>query len=75
MSYTHNRKIYGVIDLLGDLGGVTEVIMIVFGVFLFPVSEFSFVMKAAKRLFLARTRENEFFMNPDPSKKANKYLA
>ena len=36
---THARKIYGFIDLLGDLGGVTEVIMLVFGFLLFPVSE------------------------------------
>lgn len=52
---THARKIYGFIDLLGDLGGVTEVIMLVFGFFLFPVSEQSFIVQATKRLFMAKT--------------------
>ena len=38
-----------------DLGGVMEVIIFVFGIFLFPVSEFSFIMKALQKLYLART--------------------
>jgi len=42
-------------DLLGDLGGVTEVVMICFGFFLFPIAEHSFTMKAIKNLYLART--------------------
>ena len=57
----HQRKIYGWLDLLGDLGGVTEVVMICFGIFLFPISEHSFYMKAIKKLFLARTSEGNFF--------------
>jgi hypothetical protein len=36
---THKRKVYGFLDLLGDLGGVTEIVMIVFGFFLFSISE------------------------------------
>lgn len=41
---THGREVYGFLDLLGDLGGVTEVIMLVFGFFLFPISEHSYVI-------------------------------
>ena len=51
----HERKIYNFFDLLGELGGVTEVIMIFFGVFLFKVSKHSFIMKATKRIFTAFT--------------------
>ena len=40
--YVHERQIYGFIDLLGDLGGVMEVIMIVFGIILYPISFHSF---------------------------------
>lgn len=47
--------------MLGDLGGVTEVIMLLFGFFLFPISEYSYVMRATSRLFLARTKENDLF--------------
>ena len=51
------RTIYNLFDLLGDLGGVTEIIMIVFGAFLFPISEHSFTMDAMKKFFLARTKD------------------
>jgi hypothetical protein len=42
-------------DLLGDLGGVRELAIICFGIFLMPIAEHSFIMKAAKYLFFART--------------------
>ena len=56
-----SRQVYNIFDLLGDLGGVTEVIMLTFGFFLFSVSEHSFHMTAIKKLFYARTRDNEIF--------------
>ena len=40
----HERTIYSFFDLLGDLGGVTEVIMVSFGFMLFPISEHSFIL-------------------------------
>jgi hypothetical protein len=49
------------LDLLGDLGGVTEVIMIVFGLFIFPVSEHSFIIKAVKKLYMAKTKNDKLF--------------
>ena len=58
----HKRVRYGIFDLLGDLGGVLEVIMIIFGIFLYPVSEHGFVMKAANKLFFARTNRNDVFI-------------
>ena len=60
----HERAVYGSLDLLGDLGGVTEVVMIVFGVFLYPISEHSFTLKAAKKMFKVRTKENNLFYPP-----------
>jgi hypothetical protein len=56
------------LDLLGDLGGATEVIMIIFGFFIFPVAEHQFTIAAAKRLFLARTKDNSIFLNPTAAK-------
>ena len=52
---------YCLIDLLGDLGGVTEVIMLMFGFFLYPISEHSYVMRATSRMFLAKTKDNKLF--------------
>jgi hypothetical protein len=51
------------LDLLGDLGGVTEVIMICFGIFIYPVSEHSFVIKAIRKLYMAKTKENQVFQD------------
>ena len=54
----HSRQVYSLLDLLGDLGGVTEVVMILFGFLLFAVSEHSFRLKASHQLYLARTKDN-----------------
>ena len=57
----HSRIVYGWLDLLGDLGGVSEIIGIVFGFFLLPVSYHSFIMKASQHLYYARTKDNNLF--------------
>ena len=57
----HERKIYTLIDILGDLGGVVQIIVLFFGVFLNPIAEHSFVMKATKRLFTAKTKDDNLF--------------
>ena len=59
-------------DLIGDLGGVLEVITFIFGIFLFPVSEFSFIIKALEKLYLARTSQTGLFKNDKMKKKNNK---
>ena len=64
-------------DLLGDLGGVTEIVMLIFGAFLFPVSEFSFVVEAMKRFFLAKTVDEDLLLDnddPDENKLKSKHL-
>jgi hypothetical protein len=64
----HERAIYSLLDLLGDLGGVTEVMMIVFCFILLPISEHSFVVKSMKKLYIARTREKDLFLPPKEKK-------
>ena len=61
-SIKHVRVVYDLLMVLGDLGGVTEVIMICFGFFLYPISEHSFYLQAIKKLFLARTRNESLFL-------------
>ena len=58
----HKRKIYDIVALLGDLGGVTEVIMLTMGILLFPISEASYNLLSTRRMFMART-ENENIFN------------
>jgi hypothetical protein len=42
-------------DLMGDLGGVMEVLYVLFFLLIGPIQKFSFVLKATKMLFSART--------------------
>ena len=53
----HQRKVYGFLGFIGDIGGVTEIVMKLFGFFVLPFSEFSFNLKAMKKLFLVRTTD------------------
>ena len=58
------------LGVLGDLGGIFEITMIVFGFFLFPVSEHSFYLKASRLLYFARTKDQGLFnQNKDPELK------
>lgn len=59
--YKLTREIYNAFDLLGDLGGVTEVIMIFFGFILYSFSEHSFYLTASQKLFFARTEDKDVF--------------
>lgn len=45
--------------MIGDLGGVTEIIMMMFGFFMFPINEFSFNIKAMKKWFMVYTKDND----------------
>ena len=64
-SIYHKREIFNALDLVGELGGVIEVFVITFSVFLGPVSYFSFILKATKILFLARTEDGLLFEDKD----------
>jgi hypothetical protein len=61
----HERSVYNFLDLLGDLGGLTECFMLSFGFFLFPISEHSFIVQASKKLFIAKSKNDNLFMEPD----------
>ena len=46
ISVSHSRQVYGILDLLGDLGGVLEVILLITGMVFYSISEHNFVLKA-----------------------------
>ena len=52
----HKRVAYGIIDLLGDLGGVLEVIVAVLGVMILPISKYSFELKVLENMFIVHTK-------------------
>jgi hypothetical protein len=47
--------------------------MVFFGLILLPISEHSFVIKAAKKLFYARTNRNDIFI-PKDDPQAEKFI-
>ena len=61
-------------DLLGDLGGVRELFVISFGIFLLPISGHIFVMNAAKYLFFARTSNTGLFEKKKDDFRLNKFM-
>ena len=61
----HKRKIFGWFGLLGKLGGITNIFMIFLGGIMQPVSEHSFILKASKKLFIARTKDDNLFAQDD----------
>lgn len=48
----HSRKEYDVIDLLGDIGGIQNILVILFGWFFYSLSEYSMFMDAFNRIFV-----------------------
>ena len=56
----HQRKVYDILDLIGDLGGVFEICFQVLGFFILPISYHSFIIKALKKIFLIKTKDEEF---------------
>ena len=57
----HTRKKYAFFDLLGDLGGVLEVILLAFGFVFNSIAYHSFLVQASKKLFYARTMIEDIF--------------
>lgn len=42
-------------EMLGGIGGVFELLIMILGIIMFPLSEHNFIYSAAKRLYFART--------------------
>ena len=52
------RKVYDINQLLGEVGGVMKVFISIFGVIFYPISRFQFYFNSVKKLYLARTKDN-----------------
>jgi hypothetical protein len=56
---THKRTAYNTLDLLGDIGGITEILAIFFSMILWAFGYVSFVNFELKKLYVARIKKNE----------------
>ena len=70
----NQREIYNMLDLFGDLGGISSVIFPIIGVFLYRISEHSFNMKVIENLFTARTNQKDLFIKSNKVDKGNEIL-
>lgn len=60
----HEREAYSILDLVGDLGGVIELFVFSIGCFVGPIAFHSYILKATKFIFLARTKDKDMFVEP-----------
>ena len=49
------------INIAKDVGGLANVLLLSFSLFVYPISNFSFFLRAINRLYLARTKDNKLF--------------
>jgi hypothetical protein len=67
----HERKIYGILDVFGDFGGVQEVITALASLALGQIASHAFLTKAISKLYIAKTKDDSIFQR----KKSVKALA
>ena len=72
VSIEHSRKIYGLLDVVGDFGGVYEVLMLLGFLFLSPWSEFKYASKAIQKMYLVRTKARGLFRDTQSEKNLNR---
>ncbi len=49
--YQHERYVFDILSLLNNLGGTTEIIIIIFGIIVHPIAWHSFIIKSIKLLY------------------------
>jgi len=43
----YEREVYNLVDFIGEMGGVIEIFIMVFGLIIYPISKQSFIIKAS----------------------------
>ena len=68
----HTREVYNLMDLIGELGGVLEILIVLCSYFVCPISEHTFVLKALESLYLGRTFDKNLFVKSNLKTKKHK---
>lgn len=61
-SIRYKRIVYNLWDAFSDIGGIFQFVYVILGFFLFPISRHCFILDAASKIFLARTKDDGLFM-------------
>jgi hypothetical protein len=62
--FIHSKEVYTLVDCLGDLGGLIEIIMKIACFIITPIAYHSYVLKTISKLFVARTKDSSLFLPP-----------
>ena len=71
----YERKIYGFLDVLGDYGGVAEVLTTSAASLLGSISAHNYIIKAVAALFFAKTTDSRLFADKKSNKAQKKLKA
>ena len=63
-NYQYYREVYSLVDCLGDLGGLFEIIVVFVAAFYKPFSYHSYILNVIKKLFVAKTKQTDMFKKP-----------
>ena len=69
---TYTRRIYSLLDVSGDFGGLLEVVMLLTTLFLSPWAEFQFTLKALQKLYEVKTKRTSEFRKTESNKQTKK---
>jgi hypothetical protein len=65
----HSYHTYGILNFLGDLGGLKNIMFMTGSFFIAPIASFSYTLKALEKLFVARTVDDTMFSETKNKKK------
>ena len=64
-SILYQRISYSLIEVAKDVGGLTNVLIVIFSLLNMPFAHFSSFIKSLKRLYLVRTKDKNLFKHKD----------
>jgi hypothetical protein len=64
--HNYSRSVYGIIDFVGDMGGVFDLILLFLGIVLLRVSLFSYNIDIFEKIYYVKSKDPALFVNKQP---------
>jgi hypothetical protein len=59
--FSHFRHSYDLIDVFSDIGGILEMVVLIFGFLVYPISKYSFYIESIRKSFLVECNDKKLF--------------
>ena len=56
-SNIYTRRIYGIFDIFGEVGGISSVFVALVQLVIGPISEYLYILKSIEKLFILKTKD------------------